>query len=60
MLPSFDYVRPKSVQAAVTHLSAERAMAHAGGTDLLGCLRERIFPVGKVVSLERPAGAARG
>ncbi len=51
MLPSFDYVRPKSVQAAVTHLSAERAMAHAGGTDLMGCLRERIFPVGKVVSL---------
>jgi xanthine dehydrogenase YagS FAD-binding subunit len=51
MLPSFDYVRPKSVQAAVTQLSAERAMAHAGGTDLMGCLRERIFPVGKVVSL---------
>jgi xanthine dehydrogenase YagS FAD-binding subunit len=51
MLPSFDYVRPKSVQTAVTHLSAERAMAHAGGTDLMGCLRERIFPVGKVVSL---------
>jgi xanthine dehydrogenase YagS FAD-binding subunit len=51
MLPSFDYVRPKSIQAAVTHLSAERAMAHAGGTDLMGCLRERIFPVGKVVSL---------
>jgi xanthine dehydrogenase YagS FAD-binding subunit len=51
MLPSFDYVRPKSIQAAVSHLSAERAMAHAGGTDLMGCLRERIFPVGKVVSL---------
>jgi xanthine dehydrogenase YagS FAD-binding subunit len=51
MLPSFDYVRPKSVQAAAAQLSAEGARAHAGGTDLMGCLRERIFPVGKVVSL---------
>jgi xanthine dehydrogenase YagS FAD-binding subunit len=51
MLPSFDYVRPKSVQAAVTHLNTDSAQAHAGGTDLMGCLRERIFPVGKVVSL---------
>jgi xanthine dehydrogenase YagS FAD-binding subunit len=51
MLPSFDYVRPKSVPAAVAQLSAPGAWAHAGGTDLMGCLRERIFPVGKVVSL---------
>jgi xanthine dehydrogenase YagS FAD-binding subunit len=51
MLPSFDYIRPKSVQAAITHLAAGSAQAHAGGTDLMGCLRERIFPIGKVVSL---------
>jgi xanthine dehydrogenase YagS FAD-binding subunit len=51
MLPSFDYVRPKSVQAAITHLTSGSAKAHAGGTDLMGCLRDRIFPVGKVVSL---------
>ncbi len=51
MLPSFDYIRPKSVQAAITHLATGSAQAHAGGTDLMGCLRERIFPVGKVVSL---------
>jgi xanthine dehydrogenase YagS FAD-binding subunit len=51
MLPGFDYIRPKSVQAAITHLAAGNARAHAGGTDLMGCLRERIFPVGKIVSL---------
>ena len=51
MLPSFEYVRPKSVQAAITHLNTGSAQAHAGGTDLMGCLRERIFPIGKVVSL---------
>lgn len=51
MLPSFDYIRPKSVQAAITHLATGNAQAHAGGTDLMGCLRERIFSVGKVVSL---------
>jgi xanthine dehydrogenase YagS FAD-binding subunit len=51
MLPSFDYIRPKSVQAAITQLASGGAQAHAGGTDLMGCLRERIFPIGKVVSL---------
>jgi len=51
MFPNFDYVRPKSLQAAITHLSDEGAVVHAGGTDLLGCLREHIFAVKKVVSI---------
>jgi len=51
MLPSFDYIRPKTAQAVITHLATGNAQAHAGGTDLMGCLREHIFPVGKVVSL---------
>src|SRR5512137_692450 len=51
MLPNFDYVQPKSLKAAIAHLSDPGAVVHAGGTDLLGCLREHIFPVKKVVSI---------
>jgi xanthine dehydrogenase YagS FAD-binding subunit len=51
MLPQFAYVRPKTPAQAVTHLSDEGARAHAGGTDLLGCLRDEIFQVTKIVSL---------
>jgi xanthine dehydrogenase YagS FAD-binding subunit len=51
MLPKFDYVQPRSLQTAIAHLAQEGAIVHAGGTDLLGCLRERVFAVKKVVSL---------
>jgi len=51
MFPNFDYVRPTSLTSAITHLSDPGAVVHAGGTDLLGCLREQIFAVKKVVSI---------
>lgn len=51
MLSSFAYVRPTSVADAVQHLAADGARAHAGGTDLLGCLRDEVFTATKVVSL---------
>lgn len=51
MLPSFRYVRPKSVAEAVKALSADGARAHAGGTDLVGCLRDGVFGAKTVVSL---------
>lgn len=51
MLPRFSYVHPKSLSEAVEHLSAEGAVVHAGGTDLLGCLRDGVFSAKKVVSL---------
>lgn len=51
MLPSFRYVRPHSVAEAVKALSAEGARAHAGGTDLVGCLRDGVFGAKSVVSL---------
>jgi xanthine dehydrogenase YagS FAD-binding subunit len=51
MIPAFAYVRPKLLKTAVRHLAAEGAVVHAGGTDLLGCLRERLFDVRKIVSL---------
>ncbi len=51
MLPSFAYIRPQKIDEAIAHLADPGAAVHAGGTDLLGCLREGIFEVKKVVSL---------
>jgi xanthine dehydrogenase YagS FAD-binding subunit len=51
MLKSFSYVRPKSIDEAIRQLSSEGARAHAGGTDLLGCLRDNVFEARMVVSL---------
>ena len=69
MIPSFSYIRARSVDEAIRYLSLDGARAHAGGTDLLGCLRERIFDVTTVVSIaglkkltgirETPAGGLR-
>jgi xanthine dehydrogenase YagS FAD-binding subunit len=51
MVPPFSYLRARSLDEALRYLSQEGARAHAGGTDLLGCLRERIFEVTTVVSI---------
>ena len=51
MAANFSYVRPKSLNEAVRYLSPEGAVVHAGGTDLMGCLREDIFGVNTVVSI---------
>jgi len=51
MLSSFAYVRPQSLDEALRHLGAEGARVHAGGTDLLGCLRDGVFGATTVVSL---------
>ncbi len=51
MLPVFDYARPKSLTDAFKHLSSKGAMVQAGGTDLLGCLRDRVFETSALVSL---------
>jgi xanthine dehydrogenase YagS FAD-binding subunit len=51
MLPPFSYARPIKLKDAVKHLSDQRTAIHAGGTDLLGCLRDGIMPVDKVVSI---------
>jgi xanthine dehydrogenase YagS FAD-binding subunit len=51
MMPAFPYVRVRSVEEGIRHLSSGDARIHAGGTDLLGCLRENIFPAVKVVSI---------
>jgi xanthine dehydrogenase YagS FAD-binding subunit len=51
MLSPFSYVRAESLDQAVKHLSSDRAVIHAGGTDLLPCLRDHVFDAGKLVSL---------
>ena len=51
MLPNFAYIRVRSLDEAIEHLSTEGARIHAGGTDLLGCLREQVFEAKKVVSI---------
>jgi len=51
MLPSFRYVRPRTVAEAVKALAEPGARAHAGGTDLVGCLRDEVFDAKAVVSL---------
>jgi xanthine dehydrogenase YagS FAD-binding subunit len=51
MLPSFRYVKPRSVVEAVKALAEPGARAHAGGTDLVGCLRDEVFDAKAVVSL---------
>ncbi len=55
MLPQFTYVRAQSLEDAVTHLSSDGARVHAGGSDLLGCLRDEVFDCHKVVSISQLA-----
>ena len=50
-MPNFTYVRPKSLKETFPHLAAGNARLHAGGTDLLGCLRDGVFTAEKVVSI---------
>jgi len=51
MLPPFAYVRPRSLDEAVNQLADNGARLHAGGTDLLGCLRDGVFGADTLVSL---------
>ena len=52
MLPNFTYVRPSSLDEAVRLAAAPGARLHAGGTDLLGCLRDGVLAADTVVSLQ--------
>ena len=52
MLPNFTYVRPSSLDEAVRLAGAPGARLHAGGTDLLGCLRDGVLAADTVVSLQ--------
>jgi len=51
LMPNFTYVKAKSLKEAISQLSSKEAKIHAGGTDLLGCLREDIFSAEKLVTI---------
>jgi len=51
MMPAFQYVRVPSLEEGIKHLSSGDARVHAGGTDLLGCLRDKVFTAEKAVSI---------
>lgn len=53
MLPGFAYVRPLTLPEVAVHAAKQGARVHAGGTDLLGCLRDGIFTADTLVSLSR-------
>jgi xanthine dehydrogenase YagS FAD-binding subunit len=51
MVPKFEYARPDSLRQAIKQLTVPGTRLHAGGTDLLGCLRDGVFTTEKVVSI---------
>ena len=53
LMPNFSYVQPKTLVDAIKHLSSDGARLHAGGIDLLGCLRDDIFPAKRLVSISQ-------
>lgn len=50
-MPNFTFVRPKTLTDAVGHLRSPGARIYAGGTDLMGCLRDEVFGAEKLVSI---------
>lgn len=57
MLPAFTYARPRTLAEAIEAIAtSDNARIHAGGSDLLGCLHDRVFGADRVVSL----GAVEG
>jgi xanthine dehydrogenase YagS FAD-binding subunit len=51
MLAKFSYQRTTSIKEATAAASRPEARILAGGTDLLGCLRDRVFQANRLVSL---------
>jgi xanthine dehydrogenase YagS FAD-binding subunit len=51
MMKNFSYVKAGSLAEAIKALSTKGAWVHAGGTDLLGCIRDDVIEIEKVVSL---------
>ena len=50
-MKNFSYIKAGSLAEAIKALGAKGSRLHAGGTDLLGCARDEVFQVDKVVSV---------
>ena len=59
MMPAFQYVRVPSLEEGIRHLSSGDARVHAGGTDLLGCLRDNVSYRRKSGQYKQHQGAER-
>lgn len=53
MMQSFAYVRARSLAEAVKLAAEPGARIHAGGSDLMGCLRDGVFEAQRLVSIGR-------
>jgi xanthine dehydrogenase YagS FAD-binding subunit len=51
MFRNFAYVRPRTVKEAVQFLGEPGSAVHAGGTDLLGTMRDGVANITRVVSM---------
>src|SRR5690349_14833994 len=51
MIRQFSYKKAATLQEAMTASARSGAHLLAGGTDLLGCLRDEVFNAGTVVSI---------
>ncbi len=58
MLPNFTYLRPQTLTAACRELAVPGTRLHAGGTDLLGCLRDGVFGADRLLAIGRLAELA--
>ena len=55
-MKKYEHTSPTSVQDAVKLLSAQNARACAGGTDLIGIMKEGLLPTDRVVDLKAIKG----
>ena len=51
MLTNFEYIRAGSLEEASNILMDEGTLLHAGGTDLVSCLRDNVFSADRIVSI---------
>jgi len=53
MLPNFSYFRGEVSAGGHKGFPRPRNTHSGGGTDLLGCLRDQVFPADRLVSISR-------